>query len=54
MKWLYSVTEDVHVVEGDQILDCQIVGEWDILADRNMLLTLQNHGFIQQKFMVQI
>ena len=54
LKWLYPVTEDVHVVEGGQILDCEIVGEWDILADRNMLITLQNHGFIQQKFMVQI
>ena len=54
MKWLYPVTEDDHFVMGDQILDCEIVGEWDILADRNMLLTLQNHGFIQQKFVVQI
>ena len=52
--WLYPVTEDVHVFEGDQILDCEIVGDWEILTDSNMLLPLQNHGFIQQKFMVQI
>ena len=36
--------------EGDQLLDCEINGDWDVLADRNMCFTLQNHKFIDEKF----
>ena len=50
LKWRYPTTEDIQVVEGDQLLDCEINGDWDVLADRNMCFTLQNHKFIDEKF----
>ena len=50
LKWRYPTTEDIQVVEGDQLLDCEINGDWDVLPDKNMCFTLQNHKFIDEKF----
>ena len=42
-KWKYPSKEDVQLVETDQIVDCEIVGEWDMTADsRKRFYTLNN------------
>ena len=43
---LSSVTK----VKEDQILDCDIEGEWDNLSNRNNEYSLRNHVHIDKKF----
>ena len=50
-KWKYPVKEDIAIVDADQIMICDITGEWDVHADRNMTFTLRNHEFINKKFL---
>ena len=50
LKWRYPTQEDIQTVEAEQILNCEINGTWDILADRNMNFTLHNHKVIEAKF----
>ena len=51
LKWCYPDKEDIQTVEGIQVLICDLVGDWDVLADRNMTFTLHNHAHINQRFL---
>ena len=51
LKWKYPTSNDICVVEADQILQCEIDGEWDVINDRNMTFTLHNHEHINMKFL---
>ena len=35
LKWRYP-TIDEQTADADQILNCEITGEWDVLSDRNI------------------
>ena len=50
LKWKYPVTPDIATVDADQIMVCDITGDWDVHADRNMTYTLRNHVCINNKF----
>ena len=51
LKWRYPTQDDKQNIDADQILDCEISGDWDVLlSDRNMHFTLQNHKEIAAKF----
>ena len=50
LMWKYPTTDDIATVDVDQILDCEIDGEWNITANRNNEFTLKNHGVISKKF----
>ena len=50
LKWKYPVTPDMATVDADQIMVCDITGDWDVHADWNMTHTLQNHVCINNKF----
>ena len=50
MKWKYPSKGVTHV-EDDQILDCQILGDRNVLSDRNNEYTLRNHEVIHKKFL---
>ena len=42
-KWKYPSTEDIQLVEPDQLVECIVEGEWDLTADsRKRLFTLSN------------
>ena len=42
-KWKYPSQEDVQLVEMDQVVDCNITGQWDMAADsRKTFYTLDN------------
>ena len=42
-KWKYPSKEDIQLVEMDQVVDCNIIGEWDMAADlRKRFYTLSN------------
>lgn len=42
-KWKYPKREDVQTVESEQIIKCNIQGEWDFSADsRKRLFTITN------------
>ena len=45
-----SPKEDIADVEEDQILDCDIDGDWDVLSNRNNEFSLRNHEFINKMF----
>ena len=51
LKWKYPTSNDICVVEAEQILQCEIDGEWDVVNDRNMTFTLHNHEVINRKFL---
>ena len=50
LKWKYPVTPHIATVDADQIMVCDITGDWDVHADRNMTYTLRNHVCINNKF----
>ena len=50
LKWRYPSKEDIADVEEDQILDCDIDGDWDVLSNRNNEFSLRNHEFINKMF----
>ena len=50
LKWRYPSKEDIADVEEDQILDCDIDGDWDVLSNRNNEFSLRNHEFINEMF----
>ena len=42
-KWKYPKTEDIQYAEEDQIVSCDVWGDWDISPDsRQRLFTLHN------------
>ena len=42
-KWKYPSREDVQVIEDEQIVEIDVIGEWDFSADsRKRLFTLNN------------
>ena len=49
-KWHYPSKEDKCIVEADQILPCQVQGQWDIADLRNTRFTLKNVKEIQEIF----
>ena len=49
-KWHYPSKEDKCIVEADQILPCQVQGQWDITDLRNTHFTLKNVKEIQEIF----
>ena len=51
LKWKYPTSNDICVVEAEQILQCEIDGEWEVVNDRNMIFTLHNHEVINRKFL---
>ena len=51
LKWKYPQYDDICLVEAEQILEIDIQGEWDVVHDRNMTFTLQNHEIIHKKFL---
>ena len=51
LKWKYPSCEpDIEIVAPEQILDCTVDGEWNILNNRNSKFTLRNHELIEKKF----
>ena len=50
LKWRYPMKNDILPVEQEQILDCNIQGEWNILSSRQSEFTLANHITIEAKF----
>lgn len=50
LKWRYPARPDIALVESDQILNCAIEGEWDILSNRNSEFVLKNHEVVCQLF----
>ena len=57
-KWKYPSTADVQLVNREQIVECNIVGQWDMNADsRKRLYTLENHkalSFASQKHISEL
>ena len=51
LKWKYPVSPDTCVVDAEQVMQCEIVGDWNCANDRNMTFTLMNHEVIHKKFM---
>lgn len=51
LKWRYPSKTDLQTVDEDQILDCGIKGNWDVLSNRINEFTLVNHEEIHSKFM---
>lgn len=46
-KSKYPSKEDIQLIEIDQVVDCDVKGEWDITADiRKRLYTLNNADYI--------
>ena len=50
LKWKYPAKPDIQNVALEQILVCSVVGEWNILNNRNSEFTLRNHEAIQKIF----
>ena len=50
LKWQYPSKPDIQQVALEQILECPVDGEWNILSNRNSEFTLRNHEMIQRKF----
>ena len=50
LKWKYPEKTDIATVDADQIMVCDITGDWDVHADRNRTYTLRNHALINNKF----
>ena len=50
LKWKYPSKPDIQSVALEQILDCSVIGEWNILSNRNSEFTLRNHEAIQKVF----
>ena len=51
LKWKYPTKSDIIPIEDDQILDCEIHGNWNILSNRKSGFILTNHEEIQFKFL---
>ena len=51
LVWKFPTQPDACNIDAEQVLKCEIVGEWDCSSDRNMSFTLKNHEFIQNIFM---
>ena len=41
-KWKYLTREDIQIVEPDQIIQCDVSGEWDLTSSRKRCYTLAN------------
>ena len=48
-KWRYPARPDIVIVEPDQILDCVVDGEWNIISNRNSEFLVRNHETIDKK-----
>ena len=48
--WAYPSREDIHVADADQILSCDVVGEWDLKDTRNTRFILKNVKDIMATF----
>ena len=42
-KWKHPVMKDCIDLHPSSIVDCIIIGDWDISQERNMTFALQNH-----------
>ena len=51
LTWKFPTRADICKVDAEQVLEYEIVGEWDYSSDRNMTFTLKNHEVIQKIFM---
>ena len=51
LKWKYPSKPDVYKVVPEQILECAVEGEWNILSNRNSEFILRNRDIIQKKFL---
>ena len=51
LKWRYPTGSDTAIAEPDQILNCVVDGEWNILSNRNSEFLLSNHETIHKKFL---
>ena len=51
LKWRYPSKPDIKDVVPEQILECSVEGDWNILNNRNSEFTLRNHELIQKKFL---
>ena len=51
LKWRYPASPDMCVVEAEQVMECEFIGDWNCASDRNMTYTLVNHETIYKKFM---
>ena len=46
-KWKYPWSPDIQLVYQDQIIECDVIGQWGMNADsRKRLYTLENHKSI--------
>ena len=50
LKWRYPSQQDIAPVDADQIMVCDVIGDWNVHADRNMMYTLRNHVCINNIF----
>ena len=48
--WKFPFRSDLCNVHPEQVLKCDVVGEWDCSNDRNMTFTLKNHEIIDSMF----
>ena len=47
LKWKHPARNDKDQLKKESIISCEIEGEWDISAERNMSFTLRNHEYIE-------
>ena len=50
LAWKFPSRPDTCKANAEQVLKCEIVGEWDCSSDRNMTFTPKNHEVIQNIF----
>ena len=51
LRWKYPSKPNIHDVVPEQILECAVEGEWNILSNRSSEFILRNHEAIHKKFL---
>ena len=50
LKWKYPSKSDIQTVAPEQVLECSVLGEWNILSNRTSEFILRNHELIEKQF----
>ena len=53
-RWAYPLKEDKQIAHRDQLLECEVLGDWDVRAPRNTRFIIKNVKNIQKTFMNRI